>query len=89
MSRSACRDHGKSAARTGSSTTPSRSASAPPESTSTNTWLDDGSILRIKLVLIQVWKVKEAYHRLRNPVYLVNHEEVMAVDAPDELREGG
>ena len=51
--------------------------------------LDDGSVLRIKLVLTDVWKVKGAYDSLRNPVYLVEHAEVMAVDAPDDLREGG
>jgi hypothetical protein len=51
--------------------------------------LDDGSVLRIKLVLTQVWKVNEAYDRLGNPVYLVDHAQVMAVDAPDELTEGG
>jgi hypothetical protein len=51
--------------------------------------LDDGSVLRIKLVLTDVWKVKETYDALGNPVYLVEHSEVMAVDAPDDLREGG
>ena len=50
--------------------------------------LDDHSVLRIKLVLTEVWKVKETYDSLRNPVYLVEHQEVMAVDASDDLREG-
>jgi hypothetical protein len=50
--------------------------------------LDDGSVPRIKLILTDAWKVKETYDSLRNPVYLVEHQEVMAVDAPDELREG-
>jgi hypothetical protein len=50
--------------------------------------LDDGSVLRIKLVLTDVWKVKETYDSLGNPVYLAEHSEVMAVDAPDDLREG-
>ena len=51
--------------------------------------LDDGSVLRIKLVLTDVWKVKETYDSLGNPVYLVEHSEVMAVDASDDLRERG
>ena len=34
-------------------------------------------------------KVKEICDSLRNPVYLVEHAQVMAVDAPDDLREGG
>jgi hypothetical protein len=36
-----------------------------------------------------VWKVKETYDSLQNPVYLVEHLEVTAVDAPDDLSEGG
>jgi hypothetical protein len=51
--------------------------------------LDDGSVLRIKLILTNVWEVKETYDSLRNPVYLVEHQEVMAVDAPDDVREAG
>jgi hypothetical protein len=51
--------------------------------------LDDGSVLRIKLVLTDVWKVKDTYDRYGDPAYLVRHSEVIAVDAPDHLREGG
>jgi hypothetical protein len=51
--------------------------------------LDDGTVLRIKLVLTEVWKVKGAYDRDGNPAYLVAHSQVTAVDAPDHLRGGG
>lgn len=51
--------------------------------------LDDGSVLRIKLVLTNVWKVKDTYDGYGDPAYLVRHSEVIAVDAPDHLREGG
>ena len=51
--------------------------------------LDDGVILRIKLVLTDVWKAKEAYDSYGNPLYLTVQLPVVAVDAPDELRDGG
>jgi hypothetical protein len=51
--------------------------------------LDDGSVLRIKLVLTDVWRVKDTYDRYGNPAYLARHSEVIAVDSPDRLREGG
>jgi hypothetical protein len=51
--------------------------------------LDDGVILRIKLVLTDVWKVKDAYDEHGDPAYLVGQSLVIAVDAPDHLREGG
>ena len=47
--------------------------------------LDDGTVLRIKLVLTEVWRVKDTYDPLRNPVYFVAHSQVMAVDVPDDL----
>jgi hypothetical protein len=51
--------------------------------------LDDGVVLRIKLVLTDVWKVKNVYDGDGDPVYLVSQSQVIAVDAPDHLREGG
>ena len=51
--------------------------------------LDDGTVLRIKLILTAVWKVKEAYDSLRNPLYVLEHQEVVAVVASDDVREGG
>lgn len=51
--------------------------------------LDDGSVLRIKLVLTDVWRAKDVHDGHGDPVYLVRHSEVTAVDAPDHLSEGG
>ena len=51
--------------------------------------LDDGVILRIKHVLTDVWKAREAYDLSGNPIYFVVQSPILVVDAPDELREGG
>lgn len=51
--------------------------------------LDDGVILRIKHVLTEVWKAREAYDSYGNPLYFAVQSPVLVVDAPDELREGG
>jgi hypothetical protein len=51
--------------------------------------LDDGSVLRIKLVLTEVLRVKGMRDRYGNRAYLLRYSEVMAVDAPDALAEGG
>jgi hypothetical protein len=51
--------------------------------------LDDGTVLRIKLVLTEVFKVKDAYDRDGNPAYLARHSQVIVVDSPDHLRGGG
>jgi hypothetical protein len=50
--------------------------------------LDDGTVLRIKLVLTEVVKVKDMYDRYGNPAYLMRYQEVTAVDVPDERRGG-
>jgi hypothetical protein len=51
--------------------------------------LDDGTVLRIKLVLTEVLRMSGLYDRYGNPAYIVRSSEVMAVDAPDHLMEGG
>ena len=51
--------------------------------------LDDRVILRIKHVLTDVWKAREAYDSYGNPIYFVVQSPILVVDAPDELREGG
>lgn len=51
--------------------------------------LDAGSVLRIKLVLTEVLRMKGMHDRYGNPAYLLRHSEVMAVDAPEHLVEGG
>jgi hypothetical protein len=51
--------------------------------------LDDGSIVKIKLVATDVVRLDGEYDPSGNPVYLVQSTNVMAVDAPENLRRGG
>jgi hypothetical protein len=51
--------------------------------------LDDGSVVRIKLVVTEVLKVKDMYDQQGNPAYVVQHSQVTNVDAPDDLKKGG
>ena len=48
--------------------------------------LDDGTTLRLKLVLTTAYIVPDAYDAEGNPVYAVISTNVMAVNAPDNLR---
>lgn len=48
--------------------------------------LDDGTLVRIKLVVTEVVRIDDAYDSNGEPVYVVNSTNVMRVSAPDELR---
>jgi hypothetical protein len=48
--------------------------------------LDDGSTLRLKLVVTAVYRIPDQFDAEGNPTYLVNSTNVMAVDAPEDLR---
>lgn len=48
--------------------------------------LDDGTVLRLKLVVTEVLRVDGRYDREGNPIYLVRSQNVMGVSAPEELR---
>ena len=48
--------------------------------------LDDGTVLKLKLVVTDVVRVEGQYDQAGNPVYIVQSTNVLAVDAPDELR---
>jgi hypothetical protein len=50
--------------------------------------LDDGTILRIKLVVTEVLRGRDVYDALGNPMYYVSHQEVTALDVPDDLKGG-
>jgi hypothetical protein len=47
---------------------------------------DDGSVLRVKLVVTEVLRVDGQYDTDGNPVYLVKSSNVMATSSPEELR---
>lgn len=51
--------------------------------------VDDGAVIRIKLVATEVVRLDGRYDQAGNPVYLVQSTNVMAVDAPENLRQGG
>lgn len=48
--------------------------------------LDDQTLLKIKVVVTEVLRVEGQYDQAGNPAYVVNSTNVLAVDAPDELR---
>jgi hypothetical protein len=48
--------------------------------------VDDGTVIRIKIVATEVLRLDGEYDPTGNPQYLVQTSNVMAVSAPDELR---
>jgi hypothetical protein len=60
-----------------------------PVNNTTENWneylLDDGTVLKIKIVLTEVMRVEGEFDPQGNPMYLVNSQPVVNVDAPDEL----
>ena len=48
--------------------------------------LDDQTVLKLKPVVTEIIRVEGQYDSMGNPVYLVQSTNVVAVDAPDELR---
>jgi hypothetical protein len=51
--------------------------------------VDDGSLLRLKPVVTEILRVEGQYDPAGNPAYVVQSTNVVAVDAPDELRRPG
>jgi hypothetical protein len=51
--------------------------------------VDDGSVIRIKLVATEVLRLDDQYDMQGNPVYVVQSQNVMAVNSPDSLRREG
>jgi hypothetical protein len=51
--------------------------------------IDDGAVIRVKLVATEVLRLDGEYDGNGNPVYIVQSTNVMAVDAPEGLRRGG
>jgi len=48
--------------------------------------LDDGTVIRVKLVVTDVVRLDGQYDQVGNPVYLVQSTNVLAVSAADKLR---
>jgi len=48
--------------------------------------LDDGSVLKMKLVLKKVFRVIDQYDPDGNPVYVAESQNIVTVNAPGNLR---
>lgn len=48
--------------------------------------LGDGTVIKLKVVVTEVWRVENEYDADGNPVYLVRSKNVLAVTSPDNLR---
>jgi hypothetical protein len=45
--------------------------------------LDDGTVLRVKLVLTDIAKVADMRDPQGNPVYIFQHQQVTMIDVPE------
>lgn len=50
--------------------------------------LDDGTQIKLRNAVIEVWRVVGEYDADRNPMYVVKGQSMMAVHAPDSLKGG-
>lgn len=48
--------------------------------------LDDGTIVRVKNIILEVWRFVDQYDPQGNPVYLVKASPIINVTAPQQLR---
>ncbi len=57
---------------------------------STEQWsqylLSDGSVVRLKIVVTEVWRVIGEFDNDGNPLYMVKSSNIMAVNAPENIR---
>jgi len=51
--------------------------------------LDDGSVVKIKLVATKVVRIENKFDDERNPVYLVKSTNIMNVSSPEQLKRKG
>lgn len=48
--------------------------------------LGDGTTLKLKIVVTEVWRAVDVYDNEGNPAYIVKSGNILVVNAPDELR---
>ena len=48
--------------------------------------LDDGSVMKIKLVTTKIMRVDDKYDNEGNPLYFVQSTNVVSVNSPEELK---
>ena len=51
--------------------------------------VDDGTVIRVKLVATEVLRLDGHYDAQNNPVYLLQSTNVMAVSSPEKLKRKG
>lgn len=51
--------------------------------------VDDGTVIRVKLVATEVLRLDGQYDAQDNPIYLLQSTNVMAVSSPDKLKRKG
>ncbi|HAJ56395.1 MAG TPA: hypothetical protein DCL35_01350 [Candidatus Omnitrophica bacterium] len=49
-------------------------------------FLEDGTVLKMKLVATKVFRLDDRYDQDGNPVYFVQSTNVLSVDAPSQLK---
>ncbi len=71
---------------------PPKEAELVPINQSNENWneyiLQDGSVVRLKVVTTEIWRVLDEFDQDGNPVYFVKSGNVVTVIAPDHLRRG-
>jgi len=50
--------------------------------------INDGTIVRMKVVVVNIAKVTDKYDNEGNPVYIVKTSNVLAISAPEKLKKG-
>ena len=51
--------------------------------------MGDGTVLKIKLVATEVWRIEGEWDPEGNPIYVVKSSNVLSVNPPEELRRKG
>jgi hypothetical protein len=47
--------------------------------------LGDGTVIKLKLVATEVWRIEGEYDQDGNPIYVVKSSNVLTVNPPEEL----
>ena len=50
--------------------------------------VDDGTVVRLKLVVTEVLRLEGEYDQMGNPAYLVQSTNVVNIQSPENLRKG-
>lgn len=58
--------------------------------TSSEPWsqylLGDGTTLKLKVIVTEIWRAIDVYDNDRNPLYVAKSNNVLVVNSPDEIR---